>query len=52
MIAIGGISIDNAASVVEAGAAAVAVICDLLSERRPRARRAFLARIPARPFNV
>lgn len=53
VIAIGGISIDNAASVVEAGASAVAVISDLLSETAPDERvRAFLARIAARPFNV
>ena len=53
VIGIGGISIDNAASVIEAGASAVAVISDLVSERAPDERvRAFLARIPARPFNV
>ena len=53
VIAIGGISIDNAASVIEAGASAVAVISDLVSEHAPDERvRAFLARIPARPFNV
>ncbi len=53
VIGIGGISMDNAASVIEAGAAAVAVISDLLSDGAPDERvRAFLARIPAQPFNV
>ena len=53
VIAIGGISLGNAASVFSAGASAVAVISDLLSEATPEARvRAFLTGIPARPFNV
>ena len=53
VVAIGGISIDNAAGVIEAGASAVAIISDLLSDPPPDARvRAFLSRIPARPFNV
>jgi thiamine-phosphate diphosphorylase len=53
VIAIGGISLENAPSVLDAGASAVAVISDLLSDVRPEARvRAFLTGIPARPFNV
>jgi len=53
VIAIGGISLANAAGVLEAGASAVAVISDLLSEEPPEGRvRAFLTGIPARPFNV
>ena len=53
VVAIGGIALDNAAGVIEAGASAVAVISDLLSESSPEERvRAYLARIPARPFNV
>jgi thiamine-phosphate pyrophosphorylase len=53
VIGIGGISIETAASVIEAGASAVAVISDLLSASGPEERiRAFLTRIPARPFNV
>ncbi len=53
VVAIGGISIDNAAVVLEAGASAVAIISDLLSDSVPERRiRAFLERIPARPFNV
>jgi thiamine-phosphate pyrophosphorylase len=38
LVAIGGITIGNAMSVVEAGAASVAVIGDLLSTRDPEAR--------------
>jgi thiamine-phosphate pyrophosphorylase len=45
MVAIGGITIDNAVSVIEAGAASVAVISDLL-KGDPEARcRAFLRRV-------
>jgi thiamine-phosphate pyrophosphorylase len=43
VVAIGGVTLDNAASVIAAGAASVAVIGDLLREGRPDARvRAFL----------
>jgi thiamine-phosphate pyrophosphorylase len=46
LVAIGGITLDTAASVIEAGAASVAVIRDLLSggdpERRVREYRAAL----------
>jgi thiamine-phosphate pyrophosphorylase len=53
VIGIGGISLENARSVIEAGASAVAVISDLISEHVPDARvRAYLDRISARPFNV
>ena len=53
VIGIGGISIDTAASVVEAGASAVALVSDLLSDGSAETRvRAYLARIPARGFNV
>ena len=44
--AIGGITLDNAASVLAAGAASVAVIGDLLSTGDPEARvRAFVERL-------
>ena len=50
VVAIGGITLDNAPSVIEAGAASVAVITDLLKARsaRARARRvsARLLRLP------
>ena len=53
VIAIGGITLENAPAVIDAGASAVAVISDLLSENSPEQRvRAYLAQIPARPFNV
>ena len=53
VIAIGGITVENAGSVIEAGASAVAVISDLVSGSDPEARvRAFFAAIPAQPFNV
>ena len=53
VIAIGGISLANARSVLEAGASAVAVISDLVSDAPTEARvRAFLTGIPAQPFNV
>ena len=46
LVAIGGITLDRAASVIEAGAASVAVIGDLLSTSDPEGRtRAFLERI-------
>lgn len=53
VIAIGGITLENAAGVIEAGASAVAVISDLLVDNAPAERvRAYLARIPAPPFRV
>ena len=53
VIAIGGISLTNARSVLDAGASAVAIISDLVSDAPPEARvRAFLTGIPARLFNV
>jgi thiamine-phosphate pyrophosphorylase len=46
LVAIGGITLDRAASVVEAGAASVAVIGDLLSTGDPEKRtQEFLARL-------
>jgi thiamine-phosphate pyrophosphorylase len=46
VVAIGGITIENASSVLAAGAASVAVISDLLAGGDPEARtRAFLQRI-------
>jgi thiamine-phosphate pyrophosphorylase len=48
LVAIGGVTIDTAPSVIEAGAASVAVIGDLLSTGDPEARtRAFLERLNA-----
>lgn len=53
VVAIGGISLENATEVLDAGASAVAVISELLSGDDPEARiRAFLARLPAQPFKV
>jgi thiamine-phosphate pyrophosphorylase len=46
LVAIGGITLDNAPSVLAAGAASVAVIGDLLSTGDPEARvRAFVERL-------
>jgi thiamine-phosphate pyrophosphorylase len=46
VVAIGGITIDNAADVIGAGATAVAVITDLLATGNPEGRvRAYLARL-------
>jgi thiamine-phosphate pyrophosphorylase len=46
LVAIGGVTLDNAASVLDAGAASVAVISDLLSSGDPEARvRAFVERL-------
>jgi thiamine monophosphate synthase len=43
VVAIGGITLENASSVIEAGGAAVAVIADLLATGDPRGRaRAYL----------
>jgi thiamine-phosphate pyrophosphorylase len=48
-VAIGGITLDNAAAVIDAGATAVAVITDLLATGDPEARvRAYLARLAGR----
>jgi thiamine-phosphate pyrophosphorylase len=47
LVAIGGITLDRAAAVIEAGAASIAVIGDLLATGDPEGRtRDFLARIP------
>ncbi|MEO8257124.1 MAG: thiamine phosphate synthase [Acidobacteriota bacterium] len=46
LVAIGGITLDRAASVIEAGATAVAVITDLIADGDPEGRvRAYLARL-------
>ena len=46
LVAIGGITLENAASVLDAGAASVAVISDLLATGDPEARaRAFVDRL-------
>ena len=46
LVAIGGMTLENAASVLEAGAASVAVIGDLLGHGDPEARvRAFVERL-------
>jgi thiamine-phosphate pyrophosphorylase len=48
VVAIGGITLERAEAVIEAGASAVAVISDILGARDPEARvRAFLDRLPA-----
>jgi thiamine-phosphate pyrophosphorylase len=48
-VAIGGITLDNAADVIDAGATAVAVITDVLETGDPEARvRAYLARLVGR----
>ena len=53
VIGIGGITAANAASVVDAGAAAVAMISDLMAEERPEVRiRAVLASLSGGGFNV
>jgi thiamine-phosphate pyrophosphorylase len=50
VVAIGGITLENARSVVDAGASSVAVISNLLATGDPEARvRAFLARLGPRP---
>jgi thiamine-phosphate pyrophosphorylase len=49
VVAIGGITVENARTVVDAGASSVAVISDLLAKGDPEARvRAFLARLGPR----
>jgi thiamine-phosphate pyrophosphorylase len=53
VIGIGGITAANAAAVIDAGAAAVAMISDLLAEERPEERiRALLASLAGGGFNV
>jgi thiamine-phosphate pyrophosphorylase len=52
VVAIGGVTIERAAAVIEAGASAVAVISDLLADDVEDRVRAFVAALPARPFNV
>ena len=48
MVAIGGITLDRAPSVIEAGASAVAVIGDLLATGNPEARvRQYVDRLSA-----
>jgi thiamine-phosphate pyrophosphorylase len=50
VVAIGGITLDTAASVLGAGASQVAVISDLVSRGDPKARVAeYLARLTVRP---
>jgi thiamine-phosphate pyrophosphorylase len=46
LVAIGGVTLDRAATVIQAGATAVAVISDLLATGDPQSRvRAYLARL-------
>jgi thiamine-phosphate pyrophosphorylase len=53
VVAIGGITLERAPLVIDAGAAAVAVISDLLAENSVEARvRAFVTALPALPFKV
>jgi thiamine-phosphate pyrophosphorylase len=53
IVAIGGITLAHAPSVVAAGAAAIAIITDLLADHDVEARaRTFVAALPARPFKV
>jgi thiamine-phosphate pyrophosphorylase len=53
IVAIGGITLARAPAVLAAGASAVAIITDLLAATDVEARvRAFVAALPARPFNV
>jgi thiamine-phosphate pyrophosphorylase len=53
VVAIGGITLDRAPDVVAAGAAACAVITDILVTGDPEARvRDFHARLPPQPFKV
>jgi thiamine-phosphate pyrophosphorylase len=49
LVAIGGITLESAVHVIEAGATSVAVITDLLATGDPEARvRAYLARLGER----
>jgi thiamine-phosphate pyrophosphorylase len=53
VVAIGGITLERAPAVVEAGASGFAVIADIFSGGDAEARvRAFLERLPGQPFNV
>jgi thiamine-phosphate pyrophosphorylase len=53
IVAIGGITLARAPSVIASGAAAVAIITDLLADRDVEIRaRAFVAALPARPSKV
>jgi len=53
IVGIGGITLERAGAVIDAGASAVAVISDLVATGDVEARvRAFVAALPARPFNV
>jgi thiamine-phosphate pyrophosphorylase len=53
IVAIGGITLARAPEVIAAGAAAVAVIADILVTGDPEGRvRAFHARLPPQPFKV
>ena len=53
VVAIGGITLERAASVAAAGASALAVISDILVGDDAEARvRAFLAVLPPNPFKV
>ncbi len=53
IVAIGGITLDRAPAVLERGAAAVAVISDLLAGNDPEDRtRRFVAAVPGNLFNV
>jgi thiamine-phosphate pyrophosphorylase len=53
IVAIGGITLENATSVVQAGASAIAVISDLLVGADVESRtRAFVRALPARPLKV
>jgi thiamine-phosphate pyrophosphorylase len=49
IVGIGGITLDNARSVLEAGASAVAVISDLLTTGDPRARTTAFVRALVTP---
>ena len=53
VVAIGGITLERAPAVIQAGASALAVITDLLAGDDPESRvRAYLERLPHQPFNV
>lgn len=53
VVAIGGITLENAPAVVAAGASALAVITDILSDDDPEGRvRAYCERLPAKLFKV
>jgi thiamine-phosphate pyrophosphorylase len=53
IVAIGGITLERAPAVIDAGASGLAVIGDILTGGDAEARvRAFLERLPGQPFNV